>query len=92
MTAATSTEIKLDFSKLDGLLPGIVQDAATGAVLMVGFLNEESYQKTYLWLRHLLEPHPQQALDEGRDQRQPSAHCRNPYRLRHRHAALPRRC
>lgn len=46
MTTATSTEIKLDFSKLDGLLPGIVQDAATGAVLMVGFLNEESYQKT----------------------------------------------
>ena len=36
----------LDFSKLDGLVPGIVQDAATGAVLMVGFLNEESYRRT----------------------------------------------
>ncbi len=46
MSTATTTEIKLDFSKLDGLLPGIVQDAATGAVLMVGFLNEESYKKT----------------------------------------------
>ena len=46
MSTATTAEIKLDFSKLDGLLPGIVQDAATGAVLMVGFLNEESYKKT----------------------------------------------
>ena len=36
----------LDFAKMDGLLPGIVQDAATGAVLMVGFLNEESYRRT----------------------------------------------
>ncbi len=34
---------ELDFSKLDGLVPGVVQDAATGEVLMVGFLNETSY-------------------------------------------------
>ena len=44
MTTAASTQPQLDFSKLDGLVPGIVQDAATGAVLMTGFLNEESYQ------------------------------------------------
>lgn len=36
----------IDFAKMDGLAPGIVQDAATGEVLMVGFLNEESYRKT----------------------------------------------
>ena len=36
----------LDFTKLEGLVPGVVQDATSGAVLMVGFLNEESYQKT----------------------------------------------
>ena len=36
----------IDFEKMDGLVPGIVQDAATGAVLMVGFLNETSYQRT----------------------------------------------
>ena len=36
----------LDFSKMEGLLPGIVQDARTGQVLMLGFLNEQSYQKT----------------------------------------------
>jgi phosphoribosyl-ATP pyrophosphohydrolase/phosphoribosyl-AMP cyclohydrolase len=36
----------IDFTKLDGLVPGIVQDAATGGVLMVGFLNEESYRRS----------------------------------------------
>lgn len=36
----------LDFSKLDGLLPAVIQDAATGRVLMVGFMNEESFRKT----------------------------------------------
>lgn len=35
-----------DFSKLDGLIPAVVQDADTLQVLMVGFMNEEAYQKT----------------------------------------------
>ncbi len=38
--------IKIDFAKMDGLVPAIVQDAVSGQVLMVGFLNETSYQKT----------------------------------------------
>jgi phosphoribosyl-AMP cyclohydrolase len=38
--------VKLDFVKMGGLLPAIVQDAATGEVLMVGFVNETSYAKT----------------------------------------------
>ena len=38
--------LKLDFAKMDGLLPAIVQDAESGQVLMVGFLNETSYAKT----------------------------------------------
>jgi phosphoribosyl-AMP cyclohydrolase len=38
--------VKLDFAKMDGLLPAIVQDAANGQVLMVGFLNETSYANT----------------------------------------------
>jgi phosphoribosyl-ATP pyrophosphohydrolase/phosphoribosyl-AMP cyclohydrolase len=41
------SEIKIDFAKMDGLVPGIVQDAKTGQVLMVGFLNEISYRKTF---------------------------------------------
>jgi phosphoribosyl-AMP cyclohydrolase len=36
----------IDFDKMDGLAPGIVQDARTGEVLMLGFLNEVSYAKT----------------------------------------------
>lgn len=39
-------EEKIDFGKMDGLVPGIVQDATTKEVLMVGFLNEVSYAKT----------------------------------------------
>ena len=38
--------VKLDFAKMDGLLPAIVQDATSGEVLMVGFFNEISYAKT----------------------------------------------
>jgi phosphoribosyl-AMP cyclohydrolase len=37
---------KIDFQKTEGLVPGIVQDAASGEILMLGFLNEVSYAKT----------------------------------------------
>ncbi len=37
---------KLDFTKLDGLVAAVVQDAVTKQVLMVGFMNEESYAQT----------------------------------------------
>ncbi|MFZ1943162.1 MAG: phosphoribosyl-AMP cyclohydrolase [Acidobacteriaceae bacterium] len=46
MSETVTSNPAIDFTKLDGLVPGIVQDAATGLVLMVGFLNEESYRKT----------------------------------------------
>ena len=36
----------LDFSKLDGLLPAVIQDAASGEVLMLGFMNAEAYAAT----------------------------------------------
>jgi len=38
--------VKIDFAKSDGLVAGIVQDAKTGEMLMLGFLNETSYAKT----------------------------------------------
>jgi phosphoribosyl-AMP cyclohydrolase len=41
-----SDAINLDFAKMDGLVPGIVQDATTGQILMLGFLNEVSYAKS----------------------------------------------
>jgi phosphoribosyl-ATP pyrophosphohydrolase/phosphoribosyl-AMP cyclohydrolase len=36
----------IDFEKMGGLVPAIIQDAMTRKVLMLGFMNEEAYQKT----------------------------------------------
>ena len=36
----------MDFSKLDGLIPAVVQDETTSEVLMVGFMNEEAWRLT----------------------------------------------
>lgn len=44
MTAQNASEP--DFSKGDGLLPAIAQDAVTGEVLMLAYMNPESYAET----------------------------------------------
>ena len=36
----------MDFEKLNGLVPAIIQDASTDTVLMLGFMNEEALQRT----------------------------------------------
>jgi len=36
----------MDFSKLDGLIPAVIQDAESAEVLMVGFMNEEALART----------------------------------------------
>lgn len=46
MERYVSSEAKIDFEKMDGLVPAIVQDAGSKEVLMVGFFNEESYRRT----------------------------------------------
>ena len=38
--------MNLDFKKMDGLITAVIQDNASGRVLMVGFMNEEAFQKT----------------------------------------------
>ncbi len=38
--------LQLDFSKGGGLLPAIVQDSATGKVLMLAYINREAWEKT----------------------------------------------
>ena len=38
--------MSLDFDKLGGILPAIIQDAETNEVLMLGFMNEEAHRKT----------------------------------------------
>ena len=36
----------MDFSKLDGLIPAVIQDEGSGEVLMVGFMNAEALART----------------------------------------------
>jgi phosphoribosyl-AMP cyclohydrolase len=36
----------IDFEKMQGLAPAIVQDDATGEVLMLGFMNRDAFQRT----------------------------------------------
>ena len=36
----------MDFKKLDGLVPAVIQDAQTAEVLMVGFMNREALDRT----------------------------------------------
>ena len=38
--------IPLDFTKQNGLIPVVTQDHTTGEVLMLAYINEESWQKT----------------------------------------------
>ena len=38
--------MKINFSKNNGLIPAIVQDAQTNKVLMLGYMNQEAFEKT----------------------------------------------
>lgn len=38
--------MKLNFKKMNGLIPAIIQDSTTMQVLMLGFMNEKAYEKT----------------------------------------------
>ena len=56
----------MDFAKLDGLIPAVIQDDVSNEVLMVGFMNQEALDRTGRHgIRHLLQPHARNALDEG---------------------------
>ena len=46
MTSEFTSSTKLQFDAATGLAPAIVQDADTGQVLMLGYVNEESWAKT----------------------------------------------
>jgi phosphoribosyl-ATP pyrophosphohydrolase/phosphoribosyl-AMP cyclohydrolase len=45
-STADNTKPQIDFAKMGGLLPAIVQDDSTGQVLMLGFMNEASWKRT----------------------------------------------
>ena len=38
--------MEIDFDKMQGLAPAVIQDAATGQLLMLGFMNREALQAT----------------------------------------------
>src|ERR1700678_282897 len=38
--------MEIDFDKMQGLAPAVIQDAATGELLMVGFMNREALEVT----------------------------------------------
>jgi phosphoribosyl-AMP cyclohydrolase len=40
--------MEIDFDKMQGLVPVVIQDAATGELLMVGFMNCEALETTLL--------------------------------------------
>ena len=44
--AANIAPVELDFSKLNGLVPVVLQHAGTKEVLMVGFVNREAWEQT----------------------------------------------
>jgi phosphoribosyl-AMP cyclohydrolase / phosphoribosyl-ATP pyrophosphohydrolase len=46
MNTATFAIDRVDFAKGDGLVPAIVQDAGSGAVLMLGYMNREALEQT----------------------------------------------
>lgn len=46
MSEITNNAENLDWDKVDGLIPAIVQDADTGRVLMLGYMNREALEKT----------------------------------------------
>ena len=45
-TYKSITYMEINFAKSNGLVPAIVQDAKTRKVLMLGYMNEEAYNKT----------------------------------------------
>jgi len=38
--------MNIDFAKMQGLVPAIIQDSAGSAILMLGFMNREAWEKT----------------------------------------------
>ena len=44
--------VEIDFKKGEGLIPVIIQDAASNEVLMLGYMNKESWEKTLVFFNN----------------------------------------
>ena len=56
--------MEIDFNKMDGLVPAIIQDAQTDKVLMLGFMNVEAYQSLRISYGRLCRFTPQSRVQE----------------------------
>lgn len=57
----------LDFDKMNGLVPAIIQDNDTRKVLMLGFMNKEAYEKTVeSGESNLFQPYQEPFVDQRR--------------------------
>ena len=54
----------LNFEKMNGLIPAIIQDNSTSKVLMLGFMNEEAYRKTVETGSDLFQPDKEPFVDK----------------------------
>ena len=76
----------------DGLVPAIVQEAGTGAVLMLAYMNDDALRADAGDRPHLvLVPQPAGVLVQGGDVGRPAVRAGGLLRLRRRHAAVRRR-
>lgn len=69
--------VQIDFAKGDGVVPVVVQEDATGEVLMLAYMNQEAWEKTLatskvhyfsrsrnrLWLKGEISGHVQEVKD-----------------------------
>jgi phosphoribosyl-ATP pyrophosphohydrolase/phosphoribosyl-AMP cyclohydrolase len=46
MLRSKEASVEIDFDKMQGLAPAVIQDAATGELLMLGFMNREALETT----------------------------------------------
>ena len=75
---------RVDFAKGDGLVPAIVQDAGSGAVLMMAYMNREALEQTLARGRAVFFSRSKQRLWEKGET---SGHTHHP--KRHGHRRLP---
>ena len=77
---------RVDFAKGDGLVPAIVQDADSGAVLMMAYMNREALEQTLARKRAVFFSRSKQRLWEKGETTGPHARRRrHRARLRQRH-------
>src|SRR5438094_831333 len=58
-------EVQIDFKKMQGLVPAIVQDAKSEEILMLGFMNEDAFECMLIRAQEMARYVEHGALDAG---------------------------